>query len=113
MTTTETNSPLAQQDSHRGALVRADRAGDYHNCWAWIVIHESCAHFPSASRADSTVGTIMRLVSHRDGHYVFISFDKEYVTMQHHVYHLRGDKFFIKWAGQGDVCDRELYSRDL
>jgi len=33
--------------------------------------------------------------------------------MQHHVYHLRGDEFFIKWSGQGDVCDRELYGRDL
>jgi len=33
--------------------------------------------------------------------------------MQHHVYHLRGDEFFIKRAGQGNVCDRELYGRDL
>ena len=95
------HSPLARQAALKRALVHALQVGDAPNCWARIVVHGSCPSFPTADPLASTEGDIVRLLSHRDGHHFFISIGKRFDTLQHCMYHLRGDEFVVHWVGEG------------
>jgi len=114
----EWHSPLAQQDAQRRALVHALQVGDALSCWARITVHASCQSVtPNADRpSPSSTGTteLVRLLTIRDGLYLFISTGVNAYTLQRDMYLLHCEEFYVHWVGEGvNMNDCVIYGHSM
>jgi len=99
------HSPLARQHAMKFALVHAVEVGDAHNSWASITVHESCQSvLPKADRPpppSTWTDDFVRLLTLRNGLYLFISDGLQLPTLQRDMYLLRASEFYVHWVGEG------------
>lgn len=88
------------------ALAQKDNSG----CWGRIIFFNEVCH--TATTYDSPDAVLARLISHRDGHYVFITHGSHYATGQRSIYHARHDEFKIAWLDHGPNSAGALVTGD-
>jgi hypothetical protein len=86
----------------RNALMR----GDHRGCWGQFLFSEVCHTATTFNSHEDAV--LARLISFRNGYYVFIEHGSHYQTGQRSIFHARRDEFRIDWLGQGPNANGAL-----
>eukprot|EP00967_Tisochrysis_lutea_P056343 scaffold71091_cov37-Tisochrysis_lutea.AAC.1 len=72
------------------------------NCWALVLFSEACFTATTYSRElVKSEGDLVRLISYRDGNFVFLADGHHHESGIQAVYHAKDEEFNIKWVGCG------------